>query len=358
MMNEGRIPEASRKGLHARKAAYGLRLRKAAGSFVPLMAPTRCSSTRRVPLALRRLRFLLAGCCWTKTVGASPFSCGWFDGKLLRDLLKFAHLKGGIDVPDRGKVVVISGGTSGIGEQCVLLFAKHGAKIVFTGTNENKATKVLATLRNEGLDQNACFWKADISCETEVRDLVHFVTEKFGDCEVLCNNAGILIGGTVHETSLEDWNRIFAVNVTGTYLCCKYFLPAMIKNKRGVIINTSSISGLLGEYGMAAYCATKGAICNLTRAMALDYADVGIRVNAVCPSATRTSMFMDGTNDAYKEKCKEVFPSRRIGLPEEVAQAILFLASDEARFVNGVVLPVDGGISAHSGHPRPVKASQ
>jgi meso-butanediol dehydrogenase/(S,S)-butanediol dehydrogenase/diacetyl reductase len=126
----------------------------------------------------------------------------------------------------------------------------------------------------------------------------------------------------------------------------------MLKNKKGAIVNTSSISGMLGEYNMAAYCATKGAVGNLTRAMALDYADCGIRVNAVCPGATKTPMFMTGTSPALMKRFEAVFPPRRIGLPEEVAEAIAFLASDNASFINGVLLPVDGGISAHSGQPR------
>jgi meso-butanediol dehydrogenase/(S,S)-butanediol dehydrogenase/diacetyl reductase len=252
----------------------------------------------------------------------------------------------------KGKVVVVSGGTSGIGEECVRLFARRGAKVVFTGTSEKKAAAVLESLNKEGIAGDVRFHKTDISREADVRALVDFVKAAFGDCEVLCNNAAIFIGGEVHETSLEDWNRIFAVNVVGTYLCCRYFLPGMLKNHRGAIVNTASISGLLGEYNMAAYVATKGAINSLTRAMALDYADSGIRANAVCPGATRTPMFMSGTSPELMRKFEAIFPPRRIGLPEEVAEAIIFLASDEARFVNGVLLPVDGGITAHSGQPR------
>ena len=252
----------------------------------------------------------------------------------------------------KGKITVISGGTSGIGAECVRLFARRGAKVVFTGTSEKKAAVVLESLRKEGLAENVRFRKTDINREEDVRALVEFVKETFGDCEILCNNAAIFVGGTAHETSTEDWGRLIAVNVTGTWLCCKYFVPAMLKNKKGAIVNTSSISGTLGEYNMAAYCATKGAINNLTRAMALDYADGGIRVNAVCPGATRTPMFMSGTSPELLKRFEQVFPPRRIGLPEEVAEAIAFLASDEASFVNGMLLPVDGGISAHSGQPR------
>jgi len=256
-----------------------------------------------------------------------------------------------------GKIAVINGGTSGIGEACVKLFARSGAKVVFTGTAEAKGNGVMAALQKEGIAKNVRFHRSDISKEADVRDLVKFVETTFGTCEVLCNNAAIFIGGVVHETSLEDWNRIFTVNVNGPYLCCKHFIPGMLKNKKGSIINTASISGMLGEYNMAAYCATKGALINLTRAMALDYADAGIRVNTVCPGATRTPMFMSGTSDALMKRFEAVFPPRRIGLPEEVADAIAFLASDEARFVNGVLLPVDGGITAHSGQPRQDKAA-
>jgi meso-butanediol dehydrogenase/(S,S)-butanediol dehydrogenase/diacetyl reductase len=251
-----------------------------------------------------------------------------------------------------GKIAVVSGGTSGIGEECVRLFATRGARVVFTGTSEKKGAVVLEALKKEGLDKAVRFCRTDISREADVRALAAFVRSTFGDCEVLCNNAAIFVGGAAHETTPEDWNRIFAVNVTGTWLCCRHFVPGMLKNRKGAIVNTASISGLLGEYNMAAYCATKGAIISLTRSMALDYADAGIRVNAVCPGATRTPMFMTGTSPELLKRFEAIFPPRRIGLPKEVAEAVVFLASDEASFINGVLLPVDGGISAHSGQPR------
>jgi meso-butanediol dehydrogenase / (S,S)-butanediol dehydrogenase / diacetyl reductase len=256
----------------------------------------------------------------------------------------------------KGKIAVVSGGTSGIGEACVKLFAKRGAKVVFTGTNEKKGADVMQALQKEGLAADVRFCRTDISREADVTALAKFVSSTFGDCEVLCNNAAIFVGGTAHETSPEDWTRLFATNVTGTWFCCRAFIPGMLKNKHGAIINTSSISGTLGEYNMAAYCATKGAINNLTHAMALDYADCGIRVNAVCPGATRTPMFMSGTSPELMKRFEAIFPPRRIGLPEEVAEAIAFLASDEARFINGVLLPVDGGIMAHTGQPRQDKS--
>ncbi len=251
-----------------------------------------------------------------------------------------------------GKVTVVSGGTSGIGEECVRLFARRGARVGFTGTSEKKAAAVMEALKKEGLDRAVRFCRTDISREADVRALAAFVQKSFGDCEVLCNNAGTFVGGVAHETSPEDWARVFGVNVTGTWLCCRAFLPGMLRNRKGAIVNTASISGMLGEYNMAAYCATKGAILALTRSMALDYADCGIRVNAVCPGATRTPMFMSGTSPELLKRFEAIFPPRRIGLPQEVAEAIVFLASDQAAFINGVLLPVDGGITAHTGQPR------
>ena len=252
----------------------------------------------------------------------------------------------------KGKITVVSGGTSGIGEECVRLFARRGARVVFTGTSEKKAAVVLESLKKEGLAGEVRFCKTDISRENEVRALAEFVRRTFGDCEVLCNNAATFVGGAAHETAPEDWARVFAVNVTGTWLCCRHFVPGMLKTGKGAIVNTASISGLLGEYNMAAYCATKGAVIGLTQSMALDYADGGIRVNAVCPGATRTPMFMSGTSPELMKRFEAIFPPRRIGLPQEVAEAIVFLASDAASFINGVLLPVDGGITAHTGQPR------
>jgi len=251
-----------------------------------------------------------------------------------------------------GKITVVSGGTSGIGEECVRLFAGRGARVVFTGTSREKGEAVLGALRKEGLEAQVRFFRTDISREADVRALAEFVQKSFGDCEVLCNNAGTFVGGAAHEITPEDWARLFAVNVTGTWLCCRHFVPGMLKTGKGAIVNTASISGLVGEYNMAAYCATKGAVISLTQSMALDYADAGIRVNAVCPGATRTPMFMTGTSPELMKRFEAIFPPRRIGLPREVAEAIVFLASSEASFINGVVLPVDGGITAHTGQPR------
>lgn len=255
----------------------------------------------------------------------------------------------------KGKTVVITGGTSGIGEATVKLFVQRGANVVFTGTNEAKGKRVSEEVKKLSVPGKALFFESDVSKEEDVKALVEFVNKEFGDCDVLCNNAGIFIGGAIHETDLESWERLMAVNVRGVYLASRYFLRQMLKNRCGVIINTSSVSGLAGEYNMAAYTATKGAVSNLTRSMALDYANQGIRVNAVCPGATRTPMFMTGSTEAVLTAFNKVSPPNRIGEPEEVAQVIVFLASDDASFLNGLNVPVDGGIMAHTGQPRQAK---
>jgi meso-butanediol dehydrogenase/(S,S)-butanediol dehydrogenase/diacetyl reductase len=252
----------------------------------------------------------------------------------------------------KGKTAVITGGTSGMGEATVQLFVKEGANVVFTGTDSEKGKRVADEAAKLNAPGRAVFLKSDVSNEEDVKALVEFVNREFDDCDILVNNAGIFIGGQLHETDSRSWDKLMDVDLKGVYLTSRHFLPQMLKNRRGVIINNSSVSGLNGEYNMAAYSAAKGAVCNLTRSMALDYADKGIRVNAVCPGATRTPMFMTGSTAEVLDAFNKVFPPRRVGEPVEVAQVIMFLASDRASFLNGLNLPIDGGITAHTGQPR------
>lgn len=250
-----------------------------------------------------------------------------------------------------GKIVVVTGGASGMGEQATTLFVKEGATVVFTGFNEQeKGEKLMATLAGE--PGKAIYKDSNVADESACQALAQFVEQEFGRIDVLCNNAGIFAGGMIHETDTETWNSLFSVNTNGVYYMCKHFLPMMRKQQNGAIVNTASVSGMLGEYNMAAYTATKGAVVNLTRSMALDYADEGIRINAVCPGATYTPMFMSGSTPEIISAFESCFPPKRAGKPEEVAQAILFLASDKASFINGHNLPVEGGLSAHTGQPR------
>ncbi|MGD9136517.1 MAG: SDR family oxidoreductase [Desulfobacterales bacterium] len=253
------------------------------------------------------------------------------------------------------QTVVITGGTSGMGRSTAKRFAQLSANVVFTGRDKAKGEQVSEEIKALKGPGETLFVHSDVSRADEVASLAQLVADQCGGCDILVNNAGIFTGGLIHETTEDDWNQLMAVNVTGIYLMCRHFLPQMLAKGKGAVINNSSVSGLRGEYNMAAYTATKGAVSNLTRSMALDYADQGIRVNCVCPSATRTPMFLTGSTDEIIEAFNAVFPPRRVGEPEEVANLIVFLASDEASFLNGLNVPVDGGLLSHSGQPRQMK---
>jgi meso-butanediol dehydrogenase / (S,S)-butanediol dehydrogenase / diacetyl reductase len=180
-----------------------------------------------------------------------------------------------------GKVCVVTGGTSGIGRATVIRFVEEGARVVFCGTNAEKAKNVLAEIGASHACGAASFFPCDVSDEKSVKDMEVFTRERFGPCEVLFNNAGIHVSGALHETSAADWDRIMNVDLRGVYLVCYHYLPHMLESEYGTIINMASVSGVLADTSMAAYNAAKGAVVNLTRAMALDYAPRNIRVNAV-----------------------------------------------------------------------------
>ena len=244
-----------------------------------------------------------------------------------------------------GKTVIVSGAGSGIGAATVRAFSAEGANVVAFGPGQEKMDKSI-----EGLPADRTVALAgDTSNAADVAAAVSTAVERFGGLDVLVNNAGIVVQGDVTATSEADWTRVMTVNVTGYFLMAKAAIPELKKTK-GSIVQTSSVSGLGGDWGMAAYNASKGAVSNLTRAMALDLGKDGVRVNAVNPSLTKTGMtkVMD---DATIATFMDRIPMRRIGLPEDVAKVILFLASDDAGFVTGVNLPVDGGLSASNGQP-------
>jgi meso-butanediol dehydrogenase/(S,S)-butanediol dehydrogenase/diacetyl reductase len=261
-----------------------------------------------------------------------------------------------MDVGIKNKVVVVIGGESGIGEATTRLFVKAGATVVFAGRNAEKGKAIQEELRKEYNTDRVAFAPLDISKEDEVGKLAAYVKDQWGGCDVLFNNAGILLGTKIHETTTEDWQTVLNVNLTGYYYTSKYFIPQMMEKGGGSIINTSSVSGLYGDYDCCVYNTSKGAVTNMTRAMAIDYAKYNIRVNAVCPGSTRTSMYNACAESIGREKCEKIFsdtyPGHRIAEPVEIAKVVLFLASDLASFVNGVNLPVDGGLTAHTGQPR------
>ncbi len=180
--------------------------------------------------------------------------------------------------------------------------------------------------------------------------MMNEVAEKLGRIDVLLNNAGVHVAGSVLETSVDDWRRIAGVDIDGVVFCSKFALPHLLKTK-GCIVNTASVSGLGGDWGAAYYCAAKGAVVNLTRAMALDHGGDGVRINSVCPSLVKTNM-TNGWPQEIRDKFNERIALGRAAEPEEVAAVMAFLASDDASFINGANIPVDGGATASDGQPK------
>lgn len=245
--------------------------------------------------------------------------------------------------------VLITGATSGMGLAAAKLFLERGHNVLIVDMNEQRGQQVTADLQS-GTEQAVYFYPADITKAEEVHKVYLFAKQKLGSIECLINNAGIFTGGMLHKTTEEAWDRIFAVDVKSVFLMSKAFVPDMIEQGGGTIVNTASVSGMLGDYNMAAYNAAKGALVNLVRAMALDYGKYNIRVNNVCPSACATPMFLSNPPEVI-ETFNQANPLRRICTPEEVAEAMYFLATDASRSCNGINLEVTGGLNVHTGQP-------
>lgn len=240
--------------------------------------------------------------------------------------------------------VIITGASSGIGKAAAELFLERCWHVIMVDKSENPE---LNYELKEKYDDKVCFYMADVSKHNEIKELHEFVKGKFEKIDSIVNNAGIIHHGYLHEVSDEDWDELFNTDVKAIYYMTKYFVTDMIKNGGGTIVNTASISGLAGDYKMPVYNAAKGAVVNLTRAMALDYAKFDIRVNSICPSAIRTPLIKGSL-----EPHIEANPMHRIGEPIEAAKAIYFLASDESSFINGANIPVTGGLDAHTNQPH------
>lgn len=250
----------------------------------------------------------------------------------------------------KDKTAIITGGGTGIGKATARLFAREGANIVITGRTENSLNDTSLELGNEGLEIS--YLVGDVSNESDCEKAVDFTVSKFGRIDILFNNAGVCYKSNTHETATVMWDETFDINVKGVFLMSKHTLPHMIKDGGGSIVNNSSILGLKASpAGFAAYSASKGAVNQLTRSMALEYADKGIRVNAVCPGTIYTPM-MDvlfeewGEREIGEKRYISVHPIGRLAQPEEIAYAVLFLCDDNIKFTTGAMLSVDGGMSA------------
>ena len=256
------------------------------------------------------------------------------------------------------KRVVVTGGNAGMGRECVRLFLEQGDRVVFTSRSTEKAQKVLQAHAGAEESGQLRFFRCDSSSAADVAQLEAFTRETLGGCDVLVNCAAIFIGGQVHEISEADYDLLMSIDVKGVFLTCRAFLPGMLAQKNGCIINISSLAGLRGNYNAAIYCAAKAAVNNLTRAMAMDYGKSGVRANCVCPSATGTEMFFGGSSQQVVDAFNNQNPMGRIGQPGEIAKLIRFLASDDAQYINGQCICIDGGLSAWAGEPRQDKSEE
>ena len=247
------------------------------------------------------------------------------------------------------KVVTVTGSAMGIGEESALAFAREGAMVALVDIDKEKADSVAESIIALGGSAYVCH--ADISDESQVRKMVTEVVSKWGRMDILVNNAGIYFQGNVFDTPLEVWNRIIGVNLTGAFLCTKYAAEEMRKKGSGVIVNVASEAGLIGIKGQVVYNVSKGGMIQLTRSCAVDLAQFGVRVNCVCPGTTETPLVREAVNNARdpvaaRRVLEEVRPLNRLGRPDEIASAILYMASDEAGYATGAILSIDGGSTA------------
>lgn len=246
------------------------------------------------------------------------------------------------------KTVVVTGGATGIGLAITEYFLKNKWQVMISSRNVNRLMEIKDELsRQYGAEFIDCC-AADVTDEGSIDKLQKTTNQRFGAVNAVVNNAGIVIKGFVHEMKSDDWDSIFNTNVKGTFLVSKAFLPEMMNAHKGTIVNISSVSGLAGDYGMTAYNASKAAIVNMTRAMAMDYGKYGIRVNSVAPGPTDTNMFPQEMKGIFSQNS----PLNRIVKPEEIAKVVYFMSTDDSSAITGETIPVTAGFELSTGQPN------
>lgn len=245
----------------------------------------------------------------------------------------------------KDKVALVTGGSFGIGRATAIAFAAKGAKVVVADVKENHET--VETIQKSGGE--AVFFHCDVSKKEDIQALIGKTIALYGRLDYAFNNAGIEgHQAPTADCSIDNWDRTMAVNLKGIWLCLKYEIPEILKHGKGVIVNCASVAGLVGFKGLPAYVASKHGIVGLTKTAALEYATTGLRINVVCPGVIQTPMIdrLTGYDKVVEKQFTDTEPMGRLGRPEEVANAVLWLCSDEASFVTGSSIPVDGGWTA------------
>lgn len=250
-----------------------------------------------------------------------------------------------------GKACVVTGGSAGIGEAIVRCFIDEGARVLFCGTNPDSG----AAAERRFASPDAHFMRANVGDEADVEALIAAAVQRFGRLDVLVNNAAKAAVGPISEHSTAEWRRSTAVNLDSVFFASRAAIPHMRRQGGGAIVNIASISGLAGDGAYPSYCAQKGAVINLTRAMAVFHARENIRINALCPGlidTPATEIFK--TLPEFLENWRKGIPAQRVGRPEEMAAIVAFLASDEASYCHGTIMVADGGVTAATGQPTQV----
>ena len=242
-----------------------------------------------------------------------------------------------------GKVALVTGGSSGIGKATALGFARAGANVVIASRRVTEGEQTVHEICERGGD--AIFVKTDVSKASEVEGLMNQTIEFYGRLDYACNNAGTFVMGQLFELSEEEWDRTINANLKGIWLSLKYQIPIMLQQKRGVIVNMASMSAIIGNPGVSIYSASKGGVVALTQSAAIEYAASGIRINAISPGVISTPM-VDDIPTPLLEDIQSKHPMGRLGKPEEIANAVIWLCSDKASFVTGHNMVIDGGYTA------------